>query len=176
MKLLGVYIRSDLKWTTNTANMVAKGYKRIWILRRLKKLGATEDELKDVYIKQIRSILEYAVPVWHSSITQAEKRDIERVQKAALHLILGMEYITYSLALKTLNLQTLDIRRDMLCKKFAIKSSKHSKHKNWFKINEKITTTRQNQPKYCPVYASTTRFENRPISYLTKLLNASAKK
>ena len=176
MKLLGVHIRSDLKWTTNTANMVAKGYKRIWILRRLKKLGATEDELKDVYIKQIRSILEYAVPVWHSSITQAEKRDIERVQKAALHVILGMEYTTYSLALKTLNLQTLDIRRDMLCKKFAIKSSKHSKHKNWFKINEKITTTRQNQPKYCPVYASTTRFENSPISYLTKLLNASAKK
>ena len=50
--------------------MVAKGYKRIWILRRLKNLGATDEGLKDVYIKQIRAILEYAVPVWHSKITK----------------------------------------------------------------------------------------------------------
>ena len=27
------------------------------------------EHLKDVYVKQIRSILEYGVPVWHSSLT-----------------------------------------------------------------------------------------------------------
>ena len=55
--------------------MVAKGYKRIWILRRLKNLGATDEGLKDVYIKQIRAILEYAVPVWHSNITKLENTE-----------------------------------------------------------------------------------------------------
>ena len=139
-KLLGVHIRSDLKWTSNTANMVAKGYKRIWILRRLKKLGATEKELKDVYIKQIRIILEYAVPVWNSSITKIENTDIERVQKVALHVILGMNYTNYPLALEKLELETLEARREKLCMKFAIKSSKNIKHKNWFKLNEKTTT------------------------------------
>ena len=79
MKLLGVHIRADLKWSTNTEQMVIKGYKKIWMLRRLKKLRATQEELKDVYVKQIRSVLELAVPVWHSSITQSKRTDIERV-------------------------------------------------------------------------------------------------
>ena len=44
----------------------------------------------DVYIKQVRSVMELAVPVWHSSLTLADKVAIERVQKAALQLILGL--------------------------------------------------------------------------------------
>ena len=35
----------------------------------------------DVYEKEIRSILELAVPAWHSGITLKQSRDIERVQK-----------------------------------------------------------------------------------------------
>ena len=49
------------------------------------------EELKDVFIKQIRSVLELAVAVCHSSITLSERADIERVQNSALHVILGME-------------------------------------------------------------------------------------
>ena len=67
IKLLGLYIRSDLKWSTNRKQMVAKGYKRTLMLRRLKNLGVTGLELKDVFIKQIRSVLELAVSVWHSN-------------------------------------------------------------------------------------------------------------
>ena len=48
------------------------------------------------------------MPVWHSSITQSERADIARVQKSALHVISGMEYITYEAALKKLNLETLE--------------------------------------------------------------------
>ena len=45
------------------------------------------------------AIIECALPVWHSSITKLENTDIERVKKVALHVILGMNYITYPLAL-----------------------------------------------------------------------------
>ena len=92
MKLLGIIFRSDLKWSSNTESMVLKGYKRLWMLRRLKQYGANDEELLDVYIKQIRSVLELAVPVWHSSITLEERCDIERVQRAALNIILGYRY------------------------------------------------------------------------------------
>ena len=68
-------------------------------MRRLKKLGANEQELKDVYVKQVRSVLELAVPAWHGAITQAERNEIERVQKAALHVILGENYLSYRSAL-----------------------------------------------------------------------------
>ena len=32
----------------------------MWVLRRLKALGATESELLDVYDKQVRFVLEFA--------------------------------------------------------------------------------------------------------------------
>ena len=115
------------------------------------------------------------MPVWHSSITLSERADIERVQKSALHVILVMEYKTYESALKKLNLETLKSRREKLWTKFAAKSVKHDKHKNWFKVNERTTATRQPQPKYCPVVATTKQFDNSPISYLTKLLNLKFK-
>ena len=38
-KLLGIMIRSDLSWKSNTNALVAKGFKRIWMLRNLKRFG-----------------------------------------------------------------------------------------------------------------------------------------
>ena len=89
VKLLGVMVRSDLSWSSNTNYIVKRANSKLWILRRLKKLGADEEDLKEIYIKQIRSILEFAVPVWHSSLTGLDRLEIERVQKSAMHVILG---------------------------------------------------------------------------------------
>ena len=63
-------------------------------MRRLKNLGACDDDLLDVYTKQIRSVLELAVPVWQSGLKQAQKLEIERVQKSALHIVLGKGYVS----------------------------------------------------------------------------------
>ena len=175
-KVLGLVIRSDLKWSSNTDSMVVKGFKRIWMLRRLKQLGANRDELLDVYIKQVWSVLELAVPVWHSSITMVERCDIERIQRAALHIILGDEYLSYKDALELCQLDSLEARRVKLCYKFANKAVKNDKFKNWFKVNDKWNRTRQKQPLYCPVWARTTRYLKSPLSYLTSILNQSKKK
>ena len=175
MKILGVVLSSDLKWNANTHHIVTNAFKRVWILRRLKSLGTALPELKDVYIKQIRSVLELAVPVWHSSLTQGNISDIERVQKAALHVMLGDSYICYKNALYITSLETLDARRNRLCSKFATKAVKHKKHSRWFKINKKVTITRQQQPKFCQVVSRTERFSKSQISYLTDVLNEKYK-
>ena len=47
-KLLGVMIRSDMRWCDNTNYICQKGYKRLWVLRRLRCLGASKEEMKDV--------------------------------------------------------------------------------------------------------------------------------
>ena len=116
-----------MNWSSNTENIAKKGYDRVWILRRLKKLGATTNELKDVFIKKIRSVLELAVPAWHSSITSSERADIERVQKTAAHVILWMDYRTYASALELLDYEILEAWRAKLCTKFVTKSAKHAK-------------------------------------------------
>ena len=65
-KLLGLTIRSDMSWSTNTENIVTRCNKKLWMLRRLKVVGASTENLLDVYTKQVRSILEYAVPEYRS--------------------------------------------------------------------------------------------------------------
>ena len=140
-------------------------------MRRLKNLGACDDDLLNVYTKQIRSVLELAVPVWQSGLKQAQKLEIERVQKSALHIVLGKGYVSYKQALKTLNFESLEARRLKLCLKFAKKAERHDKHKQWFKPNTMTVNTRQLKTKYCEVQARLSRFKDSPISYLTNMLN-----
>ena len=148
IRLLGLIIRSDLKWISNTTNIVAKANKRLWILRRLSNLGAKESDLVDVYTKQIRSVLELAVPAWQGGLTQAEKRDIERVQRCACNIILGSEYQSYNTALRTLGLETLKSRRVKSTLKFGLKSERHTKFHNWFKPTTKLYNTRLDNTQY----------------------------
>ena len=160
-----------MRWCSNTENMIKKANQRLWVLRRLKNMGAEINDLVDVYIKQIRCIVELAVPAWQGGLSQAEKQDLERIQKTACHSILGQEYISYSNALKILELDTLEYRRKFLTLKFALKAEKHNKFKFWFKLNKKNVNTRKPVTKYCEVRANHKRFDSSPLSYLTKMLN-----
>ena len=61
-KLLGVVIRSDHSWSSNTEYIVSRANKKPWFSRRLRTLGANKEDVKHVYTMQIRSVLEFAVP------------------------------------------------------------------------------------------------------------------
>ena len=148
-----------------------------WIIRRLKGLGATDEELLDVYYKQVRSVLELAVPVWEPALTKQEARQIERIQRCALHIILGDRYQEYSNALNTLGCVRLSTRRVILCEKFGRKAANSPKYSTWFSLNTapppSVNTRRKNKnhSKYIPVQTRTVRYNKSPIPYLTELLN-----
>ena len=78
-----------------------------------------KDHLKHIYKTFVRSILEFSSTVWHNSLTLADRQDLERVQKAALKVILRGEYENYEQALGVLNLDSLNQRRESLALKFA---------------------------------------------------------
>ena len=96
-KLLGIIIRNDLSWSSNNNNMVKRAYKKLWCLKRLKRLGATQQDLLDVYFKQVRNILEFGAPVWHP----------KRVQKSAFCIILGRNFKSYKKSLRFLKMDSL---------------------------------------------------------------------
>ena len=75
--LLGVVVSENLKWHKNTTYICLKARRKLWVIRRMMQLDLTVYQLFDVYIKEVRSVLEYAVPVWHSSLTKKEKSEIE---------------------------------------------------------------------------------------------------
>ena len=54
MRVMGITITSDMKWATNTHNMVTRTNKKLWVLRRLKNSGAKQVDLVDIYCKQVR--------------------------------------------------------------------------------------------------------------------------
>ena len=173
MKLLGVKITSDLKWSANTQYTTNRAYKKLWMLRRLKAFGANQTELTDIYCKHIRFILEFAAVVWHSGLSQENIGDIERVQKSACAIILGKEYESYENALYVLNLEKLSARRQTLCLKFAKRAFKSDKFSSWFVPDKKTYNTRRKMCKTKPAQARTTRFKKSPLPYLTSLLNIS---
>ena len=51
-------------------------------------LHSNDSRFGTAYIQNI----EFGVPVWNSSLTQEQVRDIERVKKKILHVLLGEEY------------------------------------------------------------------------------------
>ena len=130
----------------------------MWILRRMKSFKATQNELRDIYNKQVRSILEYAAVVWHARLTQHITSDIERVQKCAFAIILGKNYDTYENALKSLHMERLCDRRNKLCKTFASKTFKNKKFAQWFVPDQKETNTRRETTVGKPVQTRTRRF------------------
>ena len=48
-RLLGVVVRSDLTWSSNTDDVVKRANNKLWCLRRLKNRGVETSDLLDVY-------------------------------------------------------------------------------------------------------------------------------
>ena len=68
-RLLGTVIQNDLNWDMNTAEIVRKANARMQLLRKIVSFGAPIQDLKQIYILFIRSLLEQSATVWHSSLS-----------------------------------------------------------------------------------------------------------
>jgi hypothetical protein len=80
-KLLGVSIDCNLKWNFHVESICSKANCRIYLLKHLKRSSAELEDLLLFYCTAIRSILEYACPAWHKSITSEQSDRIETIQK-----------------------------------------------------------------------------------------------
>ena len=115
-KLLGVHLSSDLKWSTHVEAVCAKASKRLFALRSLKRSGVPPRDLRSVYSYFIRPVLEYACPVWHTSLPRKLSDQLEQIQRCALRII--VPHLSYTNGLYELDLTTLEERRESLCKSF----------------------------------------------------------
>ena len=92
------------------------------------KAGVPTRHIVYIYCSVIRSVLEYACPVWHPGLTSKLSEDIERVQKRCLRIIFPQ--LSYSEALDKSGLNRLDTRRKEITKQIfrQIKSPTHPLH------------------------------------------------
>ncbi len=171
-KLLGTTITSDLSWNKNTDKVVKETNKRMQLLHKASKFTNNTKDLKQIYMLQIRSKLDQSAVVWHSSLTNRNRTDLERVQKSAVKLILGTRYDSYVDALKILGLETLDKRRERICLKFSKQCLKLSKMKDLFpKYESGHPMQKRNSCVYQGVRSFTERFRKSAIPSMLKMLN-----
>ena len=113
--------------------------------------------------------------LWHSSLTIKNIVDLERVQKAAVRVIIGHGYDSYSQTLKSLNIETLYERRERLCLRFAKKSLDVENFKHLFPSykNDHNMKTRYS-PKYEQSKTSSNRYKISTIPHLQRMLNKQA--
>jgi len=64
--------------------MSQKVNKKIFCIYNLARAGVCESDITQVYISIIRSVLEYACPVWHPGLSKARANEIERVHAETL--------------------------------------------------------------------------------------------
>ena len=171
-KLLGTVITSDLTWDLNTAEIVKKSNARMELLRRVAGFGTSIADLKNIYILFVRSQLEQSAVVWHSSLTQENISDLERVQKSAIKIIMGNDYRSYKKSLHFLELDTLEERREQFCLKFAKRCLKNEKAKKMFPLNFKEHNMgTRNEEKFRVQHAKTSRLKNFAQIYMQNMLN-----
>ena len=146
------------------------------LLRKFAGFRAPLKDLKIIYFIFVRSQLEQSAAVWHSSLTEENVKDLERVQKSALKIMLRNEYRGYKKSLKKLNMKTLSERREKLCLNFALKCTKNKKMKRMFPQNLKFHTMKTRNPeKFIVEHARTERLKNSSIIYMQNLLNQHCK-
>ena len=174
IKLLGVIVSQDLRWNLNTEYICMKARQKLWILRRMIKLDLDASKVFDTYTKEVRSILELAVPVWHSRLTKQNNQDIERIQKLAFQIILQESYQSYPLACSHFGAKTLYERRIKLCSKFATKNFKSD---NCLFTKLRTTMHTRHRRNIVKEYKCNTGcFQKSSLPYLAKLLNSNNRK
>ena len=106
------FIRDDFKWNDHISNVTSKAVKRLYLLSQLKRAGICASDLVLFYCSTIRSVLEYACQVFHSSLPYYLSEQLEHIQKRALRII--FPYASYNSAHKEAGIPSLYDRQASL--------------------------------------------------------------
>ena len=127
VKVLGLNISSDLKWNMHIMELVKKVNCRLYFLKQLKRASVAPRQLTLFYVTCIRSILEYACPVFHRSLPAYLSDDLERLQKRALRII--YLHVHYNRALEVSRISTLFERRETIASKLFDEITNDPQHR-----------------------------------------------
>ena len=170
-KLLGYWLTVNMKPDVHVSYILKIAYGRLWAISRLKTANVPNNDILHFFNVKIRSVLEYAAPVFTSMLTVENKIDIERTQKIALKVILNDEYSTYDQACAVLNTLSLESRRKDLSLNFALKCLKSEAHNHFFKQRTSTYYQLRKIKAFEEPFCHSERYNTSPIPYFTRLLN-----
>ena len=165
--ILGVIVQSDLRWGAQCTEMVRRASSTTWVLRRMRELGVDTATLVQYWKAEGRVHLENQAPVWHSGLTTAQSRSLDRAQRLAMVAMAGW-HPSHSEQLRELGLEPLPARRLRLAKRFARRTATRSRHTDLF---QPAARPRRMTKPYREPLSRTAAHYNSPLPFLTRLLN-----
>ena len=176
-KVLGIILQNSLKWNSHVENICERARKKFFILINMINLKLDYQIILDIYLKEIRPILEYGAVIFHSGLTQVLSNDIETIQRNILKIL--SKYInqqfSYTEACIFFQVDFLFSRRSDLCFSFVKRYLKEHGDGKLFTKRNKRTLRGNNKIFREPKYKSQ-RFYNSPVNYLTRVANEVAGK
>ena len=110
---LGVYLTPTLNWSTHIHHVCLKANLKLAVLRSVKQLSRSTHDL--LYKLTIRSIIDYAMPVYYGNLKLTEKKRLDQIQYRAAKLVTGALHYTNGLKLNIeLGWETLQTRFNCL--------------------------------------------------------------
>ena len=85
--LLGLTIANDLTWNDHVTVITKKASKRLYFLTQLKRAGVPKQDLAMFYASCVRSVIDYAAPVFSNGLPQYLKNELVRLEKRAISII-----------------------------------------------------------------------------------------
>ena len=123
LKLLGVTFNDKLNFKDHFTEILRHTAQRLYFLRILKK-HYQKDKLWPIYYTLLRSILEYAAPLF-ANLPKSICRDIEKIQKRAHRIICGIQRTN---TCHDCHIISLEDRRTYLAQRLFDKMIKNDSH------------------------------------------------
>ena len=112
-KHLGIYLSSSLDWSKQIDEVCLKANRKLSVLRSVKLLS--RQTLDVLYKLTVRSVIDYALPVYCNTLTQSQLARLENLQYRAAKLVTGTFHFTSREKLNTeLGWETIKNRSDNL--------------------------------------------------------------
>ena len=161
MVVLGVDINTDLNWKTHVEKVCIKANQRFHLLRKLRSY-LSPPELHETYLTLIRSLLEYACPVFFG-INKKLNKKLERIDRRAHNII----YPFCDPFPCKCEKSAIKIRRQEISKRLFKRIQKDDNHLLQAEMPKILPNTRRFQMTHC----RTLRFQSSFIPGVTALLN-----
>ena len=168
IKALGMYFSNRPTMVEQVKSILRKFRSRFWTLRNLKNSGFTQEEL--VYTTMIRHVADYACVVYHSSLTDQQDEELDRLQNHALKCIFGP--MSGRKLREAAGVTTLRKRREDMCDKFALKLLDNPLFGHWLPLKQTRESKRHGKQEiYLEENARYNRLVNSPLFYYRRRLN-----
>jgi len=162
--LLGVLLSDNLSWGPHVEYLLNKCAQRLYLLVLLRRAGVKNQDILRIYTSMVRSVLEYACQVWHTSLTKGQADQLESVQRRALRLV--YPDLSYREALQVSGMRTLHQRREDICRSF-FKDMMRPTHKLHYLLPDTRPAryTLRNKTRYDHLPCKSKRYEKTLVPY-----------